>query len=175
MLIPSETSIDTFGWPVSMAQVANSGPFWLFSGIDRTLSVLEGRGLRLEIAVRSVIEFDTASTLTAIPGDVATTATLVHGLIGNFNVMTRRSRFAQVLERVGSAHGETAKGFSTPSPLLVGRHATSIRFCASGSVNIGLTLVFRNHDALLKDQGAQFESKALEPSIFFYVTLIPVS
>ena len=33
-----------------MAHVARNGPFSSFEGVDRTLSILDGAGLRLDIA-----------------------------------------------------------------------------------------------------------------------------
>ncbi|RUU10282.1 HutD family protein, partial [Mesorhizobium sp. M7A.T.Ca.TU.009.01.3.2] len=47
---PSGAGLDDFDWRVSMARVELSGPFSQFAGIDRTLAVLEGEGIVLEIA-----------------------------------------------------------------------------------------------------------------------------
>ncbi len=46
---PAGASVDDFDWRVSMATVASDGPFSIFSGIDRTLSVLEGDGIVLDV------------------------------------------------------------------------------------------------------------------------------
>lgn len=40
---------DPFCWRLSIAQVAESGSFSLFSGYQRVNSVLEGKGIKLEI------------------------------------------------------------------------------------------------------------------------------
>src|SRR5690606_25402118 len=46
---PQDASVDDFDWRVSMATVASDGSFSVFPGIDRTLSVLEGDGIVLDI------------------------------------------------------------------------------------------------------------------------------
>jgi environmental stress-induced protein Ves len=47
-IFPSAASLDTLEWRVSMAVVAQNGPFSSFPGIDRTLCVLEGAGMELD-------------------------------------------------------------------------------------------------------------------------------
>ncbi len=49
---PQGASVDDFDWRVSMATVASDGPFSVFPGIDRTLSVLEGDGILLDVEGR---------------------------------------------------------------------------------------------------------------------------
>ena len=48
-VFPESASIDTFEWRVSTATVAQSGPFSLFPGVDRTLCVLSGAGFDLAV------------------------------------------------------------------------------------------------------------------------------
>ena len=50
---PEGAGLDDFAWRISMARVDGDGPFSAFAGVDRTLSILEGEGLRLEIAGRA--------------------------------------------------------------------------------------------------------------------------
>ena len=38
-----------FLWRISIATVAAPGPFSLFPGVDRSIAVLEGAGLRLDV------------------------------------------------------------------------------------------------------------------------------
>jgi environmental stress-induced protein Ves len=49
---PPGASLETFDWRISMAHIAQSGPFSLFPGVDRTLAVLSGVGIRLSVAGR---------------------------------------------------------------------------------------------------------------------------
>ena len=45
---PSGAGMAAFEWRVSVAEVAQDGPFSRFPGVDRTLVLLAGNGVRLE-------------------------------------------------------------------------------------------------------------------------------
>ena len=96
---PDGAGLDDFDWRVSMARVETSGPFSSFAGIDRTLSVLEGDGVILDIAGQPPAPLTSASAPLAFPGDVPTGATLIGGPITDLNVMTRRGRMTHKVER----------------------------------------------------------------------------
>ena len=97
---PAGAGLDDFDWRVSMARVESSGPFSLFAGVDRTLAVLEGEGLALELAGRPPSEVTSASAPLFFPADVPTQASLIAGPITDLNVMTRRGRMTHVVERL---------------------------------------------------------------------------
>jgi hypothetical protein len=44
---PPRAALDAFDWRISVADVARSGPFSRFAGIDRTIVVIAGAGMRL--------------------------------------------------------------------------------------------------------------------------------
>ena len=46
---PPGAALDAFDWRLSMAKVETDGPFSAFPGIDRTLAILEGEGIRLSV------------------------------------------------------------------------------------------------------------------------------
>jgi environmental stress-induced protein Ves len=96
---PDGVGLDDFDWRISMARVETSGPFSSFAGIDRTLSVLEGDGVVLDIAGRPPERLTADSAPFAFPGDVRTSAALIGGPITDLNVMTRRGRMAHEVER----------------------------------------------------------------------------
>jgi environmental stress-induced protein Ves len=98
-VFPPEADLASFGWRISMATVASDGPFSVFAGIDRTLSILEGQGMQLDIAGREPVVLTHASESLAFPADVATSARLVSGTIVDLNVMTRRGQWAHRVER----------------------------------------------------------------------------
>jgi uncharacterized protein len=89
---PEGSGLDDFGWRVSMARVERGGPFSAFPGVDRTLSILDGEGLRLEIACRPAISLDGAAAPYSFPADQPTDSTLIGGPVTDLNVMTRRGR-----------------------------------------------------------------------------------
>jgi environmental stress-induced protein Ves len=97
---PTGAGLDDFDWRVSMARVEGGGPFSQFAGIDRTLAVLEGEGIVLDIAGRSPTTVTRASDPLSFPADVPTAAALIGGPITDLNVMTRRSRMTHSVERL---------------------------------------------------------------------------
>ncbi|WP_275791011.1 HutD/Ves family protein [Pararhizobium gei] len=97
-VFPPEADLAGFGWRISMATVASDGPFSIFAGIDRTLSILNGEGMELTIEGRQPLTLTQASAPLAFPADVATSARLVAGTITDLNVMTRRGQWAHQVE-----------------------------------------------------------------------------
>ncbi|MER8582750.1 HutD family protein [Mesorhizobium sp. M1423] len=97
---PPGAGLDDFDWRVSMALVEGGGPFSGFPGVDRTLALLEGEGMVLDIAGRPPVEITKASAPLAFPADVPTQATLIAGPITDLNVMTRRARATHTVERL---------------------------------------------------------------------------
>jgi environmental stress-induced protein Ves len=89
---PADASLDVFDWRVSMARVASNGPFSVFPGIDRNLTVLEGAGIVLEPQGNAAIRLTPGSPPYAFPGDLPLNARLIGGPILDLNVMARRGR-----------------------------------------------------------------------------------
>ncbi len=101
-VFPEGAGTDAFDWRVSMAAVASDGPFSGFLQIDRTLCLLTGHGICLQIG-RMTYTLDAKSPPLAFAGDVATTATLTDGPVTDLNVMTRRGVFKHHVERIAGA------------------------------------------------------------------------
>jgi uncharacterized protein len=99
-VFPPDTDFGTFEWRLSMANVASDGPFSQFPGIDRTLTVIEGKGLRLVVDGAPPIDLTPRSAPLAFAGDVPTTASLIDGPIRDLNVMTRRGRWMHAVSRI---------------------------------------------------------------------------
>ncbi|MGE7371141.1 HutD/Ves family protein [Neorhizobium sp. NPDC001467] len=99
-VFPPAATVDTFDWRISMATVSEDGPFSVFPGIDRTLSILEGTGMELFVEGREQVLLTQASPPHPFAADAATTARLVDGAITDLNVMTRRGRFSHAVERL---------------------------------------------------------------------------
>ncbi|RWP45588.1 HutD family protein [Mesorhizobium sp.] len=97
---PAGAALDDFDWRVSMARVESGGPFSAFAGVDRTLAVLEGEGIILDIAGRPAATVTKVSAPLSFPADVPTQAALIAGPITDLNVMTRRGRMTHTVERV---------------------------------------------------------------------------
>jgi uncharacterized protein len=96
---PPQSSLESFDWRISLARVETDGPFSAFAGVDRSLAVVDGAGLRLQVAGREAMELSALSSACAFPADIPTSATLIAGPITDLNVMTRRGRFEHRLAR----------------------------------------------------------------------------
>ena len=94
---PLGASFATFDWRVSIARVETDGPFSLFAGVQRVLAVIEGEGLRLEIAGEALPPLSAGSDPLDFAGDVPVNARLLAGPIVDLNLMSRRDRFASRL------------------------------------------------------------------------------
>ena len=97
---PEGAGHDAFDWRVSMAEVASDGPFSLFPGIDRTITVIEGEGMELTIEGSEAVVLGVDDAPLDFPGDVQTSAKLLKGPIRDLNVMTRRGRFRHRVSRL---------------------------------------------------------------------------
>lgn len=108
-IAPEGASLDTFDWRVSMARVASDGPFSVFPGIDRNLTVLEGAGIVLEPHGSAATRLTPDSPPYTFPGDLPLDARLVDGPILDLNVMTRRGRArCAVSKNATAASGDCA-------------------------------------------------------------------
>lgn len=89
---PPGAGFDEFDWRISLATIAHDGPFSFFPGIDRTLALVEGPGVTLDIAGDTRFFLCDDDPIVEFPGEAAVTATLHGRPTADFNVMTRRQR-----------------------------------------------------------------------------------
>ncbi|MGW0884725.1 HutD/Ves family protein [Streptomyces sp. NPDC002671] len=87
---PEGAGTGDFVWRVSLADVAQSGPFSVFEGVDRIITIVDGPGMALTV--------DGAPHVMATPyepfafsGDSGTLCELLGAPIVDFNVMVRRA------------------------------------------------------------------------------------
>ncbi|MBZ7923081.1 HutD family protein [Ensifer adhaerens] len=129
-VFPERALLGDFDWRVSMATVASDGPFSSFPGIDRTLAILEGKGMRLMIEGREPVLMTGETAPLPFPADVATSATLVDGPIVDLNVMTRRGKLAHEVQRLTIDAPGTIEGSVETTLLLC--HAGALRLTVAG-------------------------------------------
>lgn len=96
---PKGAALGDFDWRVSMATVREPGPFSLFPGIDRTLAILDGEGIRLDIGGRSETLVRASAPL-SFRADVPVLGVPLDGPITDLNVMTRRGRWRHDLRHL---------------------------------------------------------------------------
>jgi environmental stress-induced protein Ves len=96
---PPGSDIATFGWRLSIAHVGADGPFSVFAGIDRTIALLDGPGLLLDLPGETV-ELGVREQPFPFSGDLAVASRNKGGPTIDLNIMTRRSRFRHRMQRV---------------------------------------------------------------------------
>lgn len=127
LAFPPGASMDDFDWRISMADVTGDGPFSSFPGIDRTLTLLSGNGVALDIDGQGRIVLDPSSPPHAFPGDVPVMASLTDGPVRDLNVMSRRGRYShRVLPIEVEGHCELPIGSDI-----------AVLFCRTGEVSVG--------------------------------------
>jgi environmental stress-induced protein Ves len=110
---PQGAGVDSFGWRVSVATIAQAGPFSAFPGMDRQIMLLDGDGVRL---VSTAAGIDHALRQRwqpfAFSGDAALDCRLLGGTSTDFNVMTRRGQWSARLgvHDAGVQPGHSAAG-----------------------------------------------------------------
>jgi environmental stress-induced protein Ves len=99
---PAGSGFASFVWRVSVADVLQDGPFSPFAGVDRTLVLLAGAGVRLT-GDGEPLELRTTFEPVSFSGDPALHCSLVAGPVRDFNLMVRRgaARGSVVVRREG--------------------------------------------------------------------------
>lgn len=97
---PRGASLDNFDWRISMAYVVEDGPFSIYDGIDRTLAVIEGEGIVLDVDGLPDARLTLDSEPLAFPADVPARSRLIGGRVRDLNIMTRRRVCSHRLRRI---------------------------------------------------------------------------
>jgi len=87
---PPGASLDDFAWRVSMARVDRDGPFSMFVGIDRTLTIISGAMMLLPER-REAVALDATAPPYGFDGGEPIGAIVTQGPVIDLNVMTRRT------------------------------------------------------------------------------------
>jgi uncharacterized protein len=88
---PEDAGMDGFDWRVSIASIAQAGPFSAFPGVDRVIMLLDGDGVQLRSNDGTDHRLDQAHVPFSFAGEMALECTLLGGTSTDFNVMTRRT------------------------------------------------------------------------------------
>ncbi|MYN29941.1 HutD/Ves family protein [Duganella levis] len=124
---PAGATLDNFDWRVSLATIAQDGPFSSFPGIDRSLALVHGDGVLLDFGDERFV-LSPSEPLIEFAGEDAVHATVTGLQTTDFNVMTRRGQCRHRLELL------TVRGKQT----LKRRSATTLLFLADGeSLSLG--------------------------------------
>ncbi len=159
-VFPPEASLNQFDWRISMARVASDGPFSIFPGIDRTLSILEGAGLWLEVDEADSIRLEPKSAPYRFSAERSASARLISGAILDLNVMTRIGRFDHLVEILTVDQGLEINC----------RDYACVIVANESSINHGDTKLDRN-DAIILRNGEKIEIRAENNSAILLVKI----
>ena len=105
---PPGAGFEDFAWRASRAEIRAEGPFSSFTGIDRTLTTLDGAALELDTP-EARLRLDASSAPFSFPGELPVHGRPVGGVSFDFNAMTRRGAWRHEARRVNLAAGETLR------------------------------------------------------------------
>lgn len=97
---PLGSDIAGFDWRLSIAHVEADGPFSVFAGIDRTIAVLDGPGMTLDLPDGRQADLRTDGAPFSFSGDWAISSRNAGGPTVDLNVMTRRARCTHAMRRL---------------------------------------------------------------------------
>ncbi|WP_377702104.1 HutD family protein [Pseudoduganella sp. UC29_71] len=165
-IAPNGATFDNFDWRISLATISQSGPFSLFPGIDRTLTLVNGPCVVLDVGNERKVALSEREPVVAFPGEIAVSATVSDGPTTDFNVMTRRARCTHQLER------RVVRDFST----LERRSPTTIVFLADGEsltmISADERVAMVRYDALVLSTEDVWTMEAASATVFI-VDIIP--
>jgi len=110
LFVRNSSGSDKYIYRLSIAGITENGQFSDFSGYDRKLIMLEGKGIRLKHSGGEKNSLFKASDIAEFSGDEVTHAELVNGPIRDFNVITLRESCRSVV-KVISRSGSYENGF----------------------------------------------------------------
>ncbi|VEJ56364.1 HutD/Ves family protein [Pragia fontium] len=82
-----------FAWRFSSAEVGKAGPFSSFTGYQRIISVLKGKGIQLHIPDQPSVSLRPLETF-AFSGDLAVDCALLDGPVIDLNLIYRPDRYS---------------------------------------------------------------------------------
>jgi len=91
-------------WRLSLADVAESGPFSDFTGYERTIMLVEGAGMELALEGRATAPLHQRYVPFVFDGAIPAHCTLVSGPVKDLNLMVRREQARGGLEVIEPHH-----------------------------------------------------------------------
>lgn len=125
---------DGFDWRISTATITAPGPFSVFAGIDRSLAIVRGGTLTLNVEGRPDVTLATHTPPYAFGGELRVSSTPVLDVAGvpidDFNVMTRRTGWQHTLAQ--HRVDDEALTWTLPTDT----DAVAFLYCAQGDVRV---------------------------------------
>lgn len=160
---PPDSGFEDFDWRVSLATIEKDGAFSAFPGVDRTLVLVEGHGMTLEIDGEPTLVTDTEPVV-AFDGSSQVIAKLSRGGSTDFNAMTRSERCYHTFGR------RRLSGDSTASSTFVARADVTVLFLAEGDAlelrNENERIGMVRYDAVVLEPGSTWRLEAGQGMIY---------
>ncbi|MGB9109289.1 MAG: HutD family protein [Telluria sp.] len=158
-VFPPDAGFEEFDWRVSLATILEDGAFSEFPGVERTLALVDGPGMTLEVDGEQIL-LSKADPVAAFDGESRVVAKLNRGASTDFNVMTRSERcYHQFGRRMLS--GDSRFVARAPVTVLFLADGDSLELC-SDQQRINMV----RYDAVLLDQGSTWTLQAGQGMIF---------
>ncbi len=163
---PVGSDVGSFDWRLSIAHVGADGPFSVFAGVDRTIAVLDGAGMMLDLPEGERAELVADGAPFSFSGDWEISSRNLGGPTVDLNIMTRRGRYAHEMRRLTLAPGES----------FLASHFAWVVFNAPATIEAdGRELPIDRFDALSLDAGKGFVNRAGTPAKILLVTVVPAA
>ncbi len=160
-IYPPGADFETFDWRISIAEVASAARFSPFPGVDRTILLLDGAGLILQIDGR-VVPLTTPFEPFTFSGDEAVRYRLVNGSTRDFNVMTCRGR-AQAQVQIWQSE------FNSPFTA-----DAAVFYCARGACRIDGAQLDRGWALSVDRPGTEIKFSPQTPDAVLIAVLIKI-
>lgn len=149
-----------FDWRVSIADVATDGPFSKFAGYDRSIMLLDGKGMHLDIEEHGPIDLSLHRPAT-FSGDWTVAGRLVDGPVRDFNLMVAR-RFGR-----GSL---SCQRLTAPLPL-IGDGSMRLVHAIDGALSLGGHIIGDGETAVLTEAESGVLAPLEEDALFALCTV----
>lgn len=167
---PAGSDTDSFDWRLSIAHVGADGPFSVFAGIDRTIALLDGPGLALDLPKEKTVELKPGGSPFSFSGDWEIASRNLGGPTVDLNIMTRRGRCTHEMRRMTLAPGETFPPSGTAPGAASG--ASWAVFNSSAHIEAGgQDIAIERFDAIALDAGESFTSRAESLTEILHVSI----
>lgn len=155
MAFPLGSTMETFDWRLSIAHVGADGPFSIFPGVDRSIALLDGEGLRLDLPDGGQQVLMPDGDPFAFSGEWVISSTNIGGQTMDLNIMTRRGRYQHHMRRhLGSgsltfnAKSQTLLVFNTAATIAASGESIAIDPLSSVMLDKGECITTSAKDTL---------------------------